>query len=82
MSATKLAENVYHVGVKDSDLRVFDIIMKTEHGTTYNAYLVKGAEKNALIDSVKKPFADEFFARINVKPNYQRIEFCPDPEEM
>ncbi len=75
MSATKLAENVYHVGVKDPDLRVFDIIMKTEHGTTYNAYLVKGTEKTALIDSVKKPFTDDFFANIEQITPVEKIDY-------
>ncbi|MEW6411123.1 MAG: FprA family A-type flavoprotein [Candidatus Zixiibacteriota bacterium] len=75
MSATKLAENVYHVGVKDPDLRVFDIIMKTEHGTTYNAYLVRGSEKTALIDNVKRPFADDFFANIEEIVPIEKIDY-------
>ncbi|MBU0982985.1 MAG: FprA family A-type flavoprotein [candidate division Zixibacteria bacterium] len=64
MSTVKLAENVYSVGVKDPKLEIFDIIMPTKNGTTYNAYLVVGEEKTALIDTVKKPFLDEFFANI------------------
>ena len=64
MSATKLANGVYHVGVKDSDLKVFDIIMKTQYGTTYNSYLVQGSEKTVLIDTVKKEFENQFFANI------------------
>ncbi|MDD3732267.1 MAG: FprA family A-type flavoprotein [candidate division Zixibacteria bacterium] len=63
MSAVKIADNVYWVGVKDRDLRVFDIIMPTRYGTTYNAYLVKG-EKVALIDTVKKGFTEEYLANI------------------
>ena len=42
---TKLTDRVYSVGVKDPDLRVFDIIMQTDNGTTYNSYLVKGNNK-------------------------------------
>ena len=45
----KIAENVWFVGVKNPSLRVFDIIMRAEYGTSYNAYLVKG-EKTALIE--------------------------------
>ena len=64
MSAIQISKDVYWVGVKDPDLRVFDIIMATEHGTTYNAYLIKGENKTALIDTVKEGFTEEYFANI------------------
>ena len=63
MSAVKIADDVYWVGVKDPGLEVFDIIMPTKYGTTYNSYLIK-SEKIALIDTVKKGFTDEFLANI------------------
>ncbi len=47
----QLKENIYYVGAVNPNLRVFDIIMKTDYGTTYNAYLVKG-EKIALVETV------------------------------
>ena len=47
----KLKEDVFYVGAINPNLRVFDIVMRTEYGTTYNAYLVKG-EKTALIEAV------------------------------
>jgi flavorubredoxin len=64
MSAVKIAENVHWVGITDADLEVFDIIMPLQKGTTYNAYLVCGSEKAALIDTVKREFSDQFFAAI------------------
>ncbi|WP_005037208.1 FprA family A-type flavoprotein [Holophaga foetida] len=69
MGLTTLAPDVYSVGVKDPDLAIFDIVIPTEFGTTYNAYLVKGSEKIALIDCVKRPFAGEFLRHIE--------EVCP-----
>jgi len=75
MSATKLTDNVYSVGVKDPDLRVFDIIMKTQYGTTYNSYLVVGSEKTALIDSVKRDFLDEFIANIDEITPVGKIDY-------
>ena len=63
MNTLQLADNVWWVGVKDPDLRIFDIVMETKQGTTYNAYLVKG-EKVALIDTVKKQFSDEYFDKL------------------
>lgn len=47
----ELKDNIYYVGAINPNLRVFDIIMKTDYGTTYNAYLVKG-EKTALVETV------------------------------
>ena len=53
MNALKLNDSLYWVGVLDKDLRVFDIIMHTEFGTTYNSYVLKGSEKSALFESAK-----------------------------
>ncbi|HOO43728.1 MAG TPA: FprA family A-type flavoprotein, partial [Bacillota bacterium] len=54
----KLADGIYWVGAIDYDLKVFDIIMETEFGSTYNSYLVIGSEKTALIDTAKVQFKD------------------------
>jgi flavorubredoxin len=64
MPTVTLAPDVHCVGVKDPGLTVFDIVIPTEYGTTYNSYLVKGTEKTALIDCVKRPFAGEFLRNI------------------
>lgn len=71
----KLSDHVYFVGVKDPDLRVFDIIMETKYGTTYNAYLVKGSEKAALIDAAKANFTDEHIARIEAIMPIDKIDY-------
>ena len=42
MGAIKAKEHIWYVGVQDPDLRVFDIIMHSDYGTSYNAYLVQG----------------------------------------
>ena len=52
MVQEKLKDNIYWVGVKDPDLKVFDIIMETKKGTTYNSYVIND-EKVALVDTVK-----------------------------
>jgi len=70
-----LAKDVYCVGVKDPGLTVFDIVIPTEHGTTYNSYLVKGTEKTALIDCVKRPFAEEFFRNIEAVLPVEKIDY-------
>ena len=65
METVSLANNVYWVGAKDPGLAVFDIVIPTEYGTTYNSYLVRGTDKTALIDCVKRPFAEELFRNIS-----------------
>lgn len=58
-----LKDNIYYVGVINPNLRVFDIIMKTEYGTTYNAFLVKG-EKTALIETVHRRYSKQMIDKI------------------
>lgn len=64
MEAVKILEGVHWVGALDPDLRVFDVIMRAEHGTSYNSYLVRGTDKVALIDVNKKNFAAQHLERI------------------
>ncbi len=64
MKPFELKKGVYWVGALDPDIRVFDIIMKTERGTTYNSYILKGLDGAALIETVKEKFAKEHLARI------------------
>lgn len=59
MASQKLKENIYWVGARDPELRIFDIIMSTKRGTTYNSYVIND-EKVAVVDTVKDKFYDEF----------------------
>lgn len=53
----KLKDNIYYVGAINPNLRVFDIIMQTDYGTTYNAYLIKG-DKTALVETVHDRYGE------------------------
>ena len=75
MQAVQISEGVFSVGVLDPDLRIFDIIMTTDFGTSYNAYLVKGRDKTALIETVKAKFFDEFIADLQKLIDIQEISF-------
>jgi flavorubredoxin len=56
----KITENdVYSVGVKDWNRRIFDELIQIPDGTSYNSYLIKGSNKSALIDTVDPTKADE-----------------------
>jgi len=52
MAVQKLMQGVFSVGAKHWDRRMFDELIPLPEGTTYNAYLVRGSEKTALIDTV------------------------------
>lgn len=52
MTVRELTTGVYSVGAIDWDRRLFDELIPLPDGTTYNAYLIKGREKTALIDTV------------------------------
>ena len=75
MKSLKLAEDLYWVGVIDKDLRVFDIIMETQYGTTYNAYVLKGSEKTVLFETAKVGFKDEFFTKLKEVVDVKDIDY-------
>lgn len=60
----ELKKGIWWNGIYDRELAVFDIIMTTEFGTTYNAYTIKGSEKTALIETAKHAFEEEYFAAV------------------
>ena len=49
----KIANGVYNVGAIDWERTLFDEIVPLPQGTSYNAYLVRGDKKTALIDTVE-----------------------------
>ena len=51
----EIKPNVWSVGVNDWDRRLFDELIPLPDGTSYNAYLIKGSDKNALLDTVDPP---------------------------
>jgi flavorubredoxin len=75
MKSLKLKENLYWVGSLDPNLRVFDIIMSTEFGTTYNSYCIKGRDRTVLIETVKLKFFDEYIERLKEITDIQNIEY-------
>lgn len=70
-----LNENVYYVGVKDPNRRMFDSLVPLPQGTTYNSYLIKGKNKTALIDTVNPGFEQEHHSRINQIQELETIDY-------
>jgi flavorubredoxin len=68
MKPRKIKEKVYYVGVPDWNRTLFDSLIPLPDGTSYNAYLVIGSEKTALIDTVdptKKDILFSYFSNIS-----------------
>jgi len=52
MKPRQICEGVQWVGAVDWNRRLFDSLIPLPDGTSYNAYLVRGADKTALLDTV------------------------------
>ena len=75
MQPINITKNVDFIGAFDPDIRTFDIIMKTANGSSYNSYLVRGSEGVAVMDTVKKEFSNDFFARLEALCSYDEIRY-------
>ncbi|HEX5679637.1 MAG TPA: FprA family A-type flavoprotein [Desulfobacterales bacterium] len=72
MNPIEIAPGIYNVGVTDWNIRDFHGY-STDLGTTYNAFLVVD-ETIALIDSVKKEFADQLIDNISRIVDLRKID--------
>lgn len=75
MKALKLRENFYWTGIVDADLRVFDIIMYTEFGTTYNSYVLKTGDKTVLFETAKEKFFDDYLEKLKEITDVESIDY-------
>jgi flavorubredoxin len=71
----KLAENVYWVGARDWNRRLFDALIPLPKGTSYNAYLIIGENKTALIDTVNPGFEKELEEKISKVTDPKGIDY-------
>jgi len=65
MNARRIKERISWVGAVDWDRRLFDSLIPLPDGTSYNAYLVEGSAKTALLDTVDPPMADRLIAQLD-----------------
>jgi len=64
MKKRQIKENIYWLGAIDWDRRLFDSLIPLPDGTSYNAYLIKGSEKTALLDTVDPPMEDTLMEQL------------------
>ncbi len=73
MGPIQIAEGIFEVGVIDWNIRDFHGY-STHQGTTYNAYLILD-DKVALIDTVRKEFADQLIENIGAIIDPKKIDY-------
>ena len=61
----EIVKGVYPIGVSHAERKLFDELIELDQGTSYNAYLVKGSEKTALIDTADSDKTAELLANIS-----------------
>jgi flavorubredoxin len=58
-----LTPDVKWIGVLDHDIKTFDIVMHTDHGTTYNSYYIN-AEKKTVVETAKEKFSETYISKL------------------
>jgi len=74
MKPRKIKDGIYWVGAVDWDRRLFDDLIPLPDGTSYNAYLIQGSEKTALIDTVDPTTSHVLLERLS-QLNVERIDY-------
>ncbi len=65
MAVKEIKKDIYWVGAIDWDRRLFDELIPLPEGTSYNAYLIKGQKKTALIDTVDPTKEDDLLDNLD-----------------
>ena len=73
MKARKIKEGIYLMGAVDWDRRLFDSLIPLPDGTSYNAYLIQGSEKTALLDTVDPSMVDVLLFQLESVQNIDYI---------
>jgi len=73
MEPREIVPGVHYVGAPDFDRRLFDALIPLPDGTSYNAYLVTGRDKIALIDAVEPQKIDVLRAYLEGIPKIDYI---------
>ena len=73
MLARKIRDRIDWLGAIDWDRRLFDSLIPLPDGTSYNAYLVRGSEKVALLDTVDPAMVELLEAQLDSVPHIDYI---------
>lgn len=65
MNMLPIKNNVFYMGSKDPERKLFDQLIPLPQGTSYNSYFVKGSEKTALIDTMYPRLVSELVEKLD-----------------
>jgi flavorubredoxin len=74
MAVREILPDIYWIGAIDWDRRLFDALIPLPEGTSYNAYLVSGSEKTALIDTVDPSKEFEYVCNL-VRAGVESVDY-------
>jgi len=66
MAVKEIKKDIFFVGAIHWDRRLFDELIPLPDGTSYNAYIIKGNEKIALIDTVDPATEDQLLTNLKI----------------
>lgn len=69
-----ITNDVKWIGIRDYDIKTFDIVMTTEFGTTYNSYFIDSTKK-ALVEVAKAKFSEEYINKLKTVCNPSEISY-------
>jgi flavorubredoxin len=69
-----ITPDVKWIGVLDYDIRTFDIVMHTKHGTTYNSFFIN-ADKKTIVELAKEKFSETYLTKLRAVTNPEDIEY-------
>ncbi|MEM4482144.1 MAG: FprA family A-type flavoprotein [Desulfurococcaceae archaeon] len=75
LRALRISESAYWVGARDISRRMFDALIPLPRGTSYNAYIVVGSNKTALIDTVNPGFEADLIERASSATDLSKLDY-------
>lgn len=75
LKTLELKKDLFWVGSLDPDLRVFDVIMYSKYGTSYNSFILKGTKANVLVETVKVKFIDDYIQKLKATIDLNKINY-------
>lgn len=73
MKAHRLTDTIQVLGAPDYNRRVFDSLLPIPEGTSYNAYLVTGADKTVLVDTVEPSMGERLEGLLAAVPRIDHV---------
>lgn len=71
----EISSDVYWVGVRDWERKFFDKLVPLPEGTTYNAYLIQGEDKTALVDTVNPGFEEDLEEKVGKVTDPESLDY-------